>query len=511
MMYRKSRDHDSTLRDGRIHCRIAAQRRSLVAHVREGLTTMARGVVVVYFSWFGKPLQTHHKVVLDLDAKAIARIKAYEFGGPYDPEHNYSGPLFFVPDDTLLLDEAACLGIRSPNDLYGGVVPHLFAKTKAITHGLVDRDAERPPGWSIAFAERVREIVLPGYTVFSNRDGRTAARRMLTRGPIRLKKPLSASGKDQTVVTTLNELDAVLETVNADEMAAYGLVVEENLRQVRTLSVGDVAVGNLRLSYYGTQRTVVNNEGRPVYGGSELVCVRGGWEALDTLPMSPELRTAVAAARRYDEATEEFHGFTASRRNYDVARGIGADGRPRSGVLEPSWRIGGASSAELMALTAFARDRSLEILHASHVEEYGNGRQAPADAIVDFQGDDPEAGPLLRYTIVKPQDQQLRRKTCGRCSGDWRGLRPPLISSDAESRVIPFRPPTGASHRGHRGKIAIGYFAPDDSPVPDLSKYECPESEDDYRHRMVANAIVLVFVSLLSLAGFWLVNAIAHS
>jgi Protein of unknown function (DUF3182) len=55
-----------------------------------------------------------------------------------------------------------------------------------------------------------------------------AATRMLTRGPIRLKKPLSASGKDQTVATTLNELDAVLEKIAADEMATYGLVLEEN-------------------------------------------------------------------------------------------------------------------------------------------------------------------------------------------------------------------------------------------------------------------------------------------
>ena len=131
---------------------------------------MANGIVVLYFSRFGKPLQTHHKVVLDLAAKAIAKLKGYEFGGHYDAAYGYSGPLYFVPDDTLLLDEASCLGIRSPNDLYGGVVPHLFVKTKAITHGLVGRDAERPPGWSTAFAERVREIVLPGYTVFSSRD-----------------------------------------------------------------------------------------------------------------------------------------------------------------------------------------------------------------------------------------------------------------------------------------------------------------------------------------------------
>jgi hypothetical protein len=130
-------------------------------------------------------------------------------------------------------------------------------------------------GWCTAFAERVREIVLPGYTVFSNRDARTAARRMLTRGPIRLKKPLSASGKDQTAIATLDELDAALEKVGTDEMATYGLVLEENLRQVTTLSVGQVAVGSLTISYHGTQRTVTDNEGRPVYGGSDLMCVRG--------------------------------------------------------------------------------------------------------------------------------------------------------------------------------------------------------------------------------------------
>jgi len=227
--------------------------------------------------------------------------------------------------------------------------------------------------------------------------------------------------------------------------------------------------------------------------------------------MSPEVRAAVVAARRYDEATEEFHGFTASRRNYDVAQGIGADGRPRSGVLEPSWRVGGASSAELAAFAAFARDPSLEIVGASHVEEFGTGRRAPAGAIVDFQGDDPEAGPLLRYTIVKPQDQPLRQKIRDRCSEAWRALPPPVISSDADSRVIRFRSRTDASQQSHRGKAPMGYSGPDYSPVPDLSKYECPEGEDDYRHRMVVNAVALVFVSLLSLAGFWLVNAIAHS
>src|SRR5262249_49533055 len=171
---------------------------------------------------------------------------------------------------------------------------------------------------------------------------------------------------------------------------------------------------------------------------------------------------------------------------------------------------GGASSAELAAFAAFARDPSLEIIGASHVEEFGKGRRAPADAIVEFQGDDPAWGPLLRYTVVKPQDQS-RQKIRRRCGEAWRGLPPPVISSGADSRVIRFRSRTGASQQSHRGKAPIGHSGPDYSPVPDLSKYECPESADEYRHRMVVNAVALVFVSLLSLPALWLVNAIAHS
>ena len=53
---------------------------------------MANGTVVLYFSRFGKPLQTHHKVVLDLDAKAIARIKDYKFGGPVPARQQGAAP-----------------------------------------------------------------------------------------------------------------------------------------------------------------------------------------------------------------------------------------------------------------------------------------------------------------------------------------------------------------------------------------------------------------------------------
>src|SRR3989442_15250 len=131
------------------------------------------------------------------------------------------------------------------------------------------------------------------------------------------------------------------------------------------------------ITYHGTQRVATDNEGRPVYGGSDLVCVRGGWEALDELPMATEVRIGVAQARTYDQAMREYSGFMASRRNYDVGQGIDYEGQRRSGVFEPSWRSGGASTAELAALGTFMQDASLKIVEVSAVKEFGNGREPP--------------------------------------------------------------------------------------------------------------------------------------
>jgi hypothetical protein len=366
----------------------------------ERSTVMTRGMVVIHFSRLGGRLDPHQTVMLDADAKVIAHVLGYEYGGRHQAAKDYTAPVFFVPDDTLLVDEASSLGIRGPSDFYGGIVPHPFVKTKAITHGLVEENAERAPGWSPTFAERVSEIVLPGYTVFSAGEARTAAKRMLRRGGIRVKKPLGASGKGQSLVTTLQELDALLETYASEEMATYGLVLEENLRQVRTLSVGQIAIDGFTVAYCGVQRITKDNEGRSVYGGSDLVCVRGGWDGLDALAVEPDARAGVAEAKLYDQAMSEYPGFMASRRNYDIGQGIDSEGRPRSGVFESSWRIGGASPAELLALTEFAQDPSAQVIEAAHVADFGKHREAPAGAVVHFEGDDPQAGPLIRYTMV---------------------------------------------------------------------------------------------------------------
>jgi Protein of unknown function (DUF3182) len=47
--------------------------------------------------------------------------------------------------------------------------------------------------------------------------------------------------------------------------------------------VGQVSVERLTVSYLGTQDETADNEGRRVYGGSNLTVVHGGWGRLARL------------------------------------------------------------------------------------------------------------------------------------------------------------------------------------------------------------------------------------
>ncbi|MFT2633356.1 DUF3182 family protein, partial [Escherichia coli] len=80
---------------------------------------------------------------------------------------------------------------------------------------------------------------------------------------------------------------------------------------------------------------------------------------------------------------EGFPGFFASRVNYDVAQGRNAAGHWRSGVLEQSWRVGGATGAEIAALEIFRRAPERRAVRASTFEVYG-AAMVPPQAIVAY-------------------------------------------------------------------------------------------------------------------------------
>lgn len=168
-----------------------------------------------------------------------------------------------------------------------------------------------------------------------------------------------------------------------------------------TYSVGQVRVADLMITYYGNQRLTTDNAGAEVYGGSDLVVVRGDFEALNRLSLPDHMRIAVEQAHAYDVATSVFPEMFASRRNYDVAQGTNARGQWRSGVLEQSWRMGGATGAEIAALEAFKSDPALQVVHASTFEIYGESQAPPPHATVYFRGVDEHVGLLTKYTTVE--------------------------------------------------------------------------------------------------------------
>ena len=359
-----------------------------------------RGVVVSY-TRSAQDLRSHESVTRKLIAERLAALQGYEYAGDYDECSTYTAPVYFVPDDTLSLDIAHALGIRGETDLFGGVVPFPFIATKSITHPLSDPGATAPTGWSAEFSQLVRGSVLTGYAAFAREDARRAGGRLLQNGPVRVKPALEVGGRGQIVAADADALDRSLEELDRQDLAQCGVVVEQNLTDVMTYSVGQVQVGGLLATYVGTQKLAKDHHDREVYGGSALIVARGDFDALLQLHIDDSARHAIEQARIYDDAARRcFPGFFASRRNYDMVRGVDGTGAVCTGVLEQSWRVGGASGAEIAALEAFRSDTQLHAVHAECTESYDDRQTPPAGATVYFRGTDPCVGFILKYTTV---------------------------------------------------------------------------------------------------------------
>lgn len=355
-----------------------------------------------------EPTSLHERSVHEALGATLASMLGCRFLGDYDRQRHVGGRYYFIPAHTLLgRARHEALGIGCTADFFGGRVEQPFMATKAITHALPGFARHVPRGWCREFARRAADAILVGYTVFDLEEGRRAGEELLERGPVRIKPVLGKAGRGQRVVSEATALAEAIAAQDAAQVATWGLVLEEDLvDEVVTYSVGQVQVAGITASYYGTQALTEDNSGERVYGGSELLVVRGGYAELLALPLEAAARTAINQARTYEDAAiAGFPGFLASRRNYDVAQGRNARGETCSGVLEQSWRIGGASAAEVHALAALATDPSLRCIRAATIERYG-AANPPADAIVLFQGEDPEVGRISKSVRLEPYEYQ---------------------------------------------------------------------------------------------------------
>lgn len=338
-------------------------------------------------------------------ARSLADLHGWRYGGAFDPAVRYRDPPYFIPADTLLAEDAARLGIAGEDDLFGGVVPHAFVATKVISHAVPGRAAHVPPGWHDGLSAALDDAVLPGQTAFDRHTLEAAALDLLAHGPVRIKQAHARGGHGQDVVADADALRRVCASLDPGTLREHGVVVEMNLDAAVTCSIGEIRLPGVRLAYLGTQRQVVDRTGCEVYGGSSLRVIRGDFAALEALARSEDEHAVVRNAVRYDAAVQQaFPGFFASRRNYDAVCGIDGSGRRRCGILEQSWRLGGASPAEIAALEVLLRLPGTQQVHAACHESHDAAHIPPTHATVHFHDPDATEGPVMKYATVDIPD-----------------------------------------------------------------------------------------------------------
>jgi len=338
-------------------------------------------------------------------ASRLARLLGWQYGGVLRPGQGATAGAYYVPDDTLTGADCTALGIHGEDDLFGGVVPHAFVATKVITHGLFHPHSPAPAGWSSPLAAYLAGAVLPGWTLFDPAEIETAGLELLSAGGrIRLKLAQARGGNGQYLVASAADLRQAIARLDPQQVRSHGLVVEQNLEQARTFSVGELHVGGHHLAYLGSQHQVTDREGVEVYGGSRLRVAPGRLGDIQALARDPAEAAALEHVRRYDAAVEQaYPGFFASRRNYDVVAGLDPQGRPRCAVLEQSWRLGGASPAEVAALAHFLANPSGAAVEVSCHELHDPAQAPPPGTEVHFHDPASPRGPVLKYARVGPE------------------------------------------------------------------------------------------------------------
>ncbi len=348
------------------------------------------------------PAHGHERATHAWVCSEIARLLGARDGGLGDsaiPDEDAECRTLHVPDDTLTIEQAQALGIDDAGGLLGGIVPHAFVATKVIGHPLISDTAAHIDGWNQALATALVPATLPGYTVFSREDALHALDLLLAEGGVRLKLPTGVGGNGQWRITGAAALLQALDTLPEEYLRTHGAVLERNILQPVTHSVGELSVAGIQIAYYGTQCSVRNVQGDEVYGGSSLHVHRGSLEALLATTLPPLQRRVVEQACRYDRCiVAATAGLHISRRNYDVVSGEDAHAGSVCGVLEQSWRIGGATPAELAAIACFHQHASRHWVRASTHEIYAG--EPPADAQVYYRATQPGAGPRYKYRRV---------------------------------------------------------------------------------------------------------------
>lgn len=272
---------------------------------------------------------------------------------------------YHIPSKPISSADAEKYGIKSSEDIFGGVVEDLLHANKGILHTTLSNTSLHPSGYSQDFPKLIRNAVLPGYTAFSKAEAVEIMKCMNKHGTgsVRLKDPLESDASGQYVITNTIELDNVLSKYSDKNIFENGLVLEANINEAVTLSVGLIIFGNQEYSYFGKQKSVFHN-GRSKYGGTEIAMFRGNFNNLiNRVDTGSNLHIAISQTSTVFDAFGTLDPIL-SRANFDVVQGFNNKGEFLSGVTDQSFRLGGASPAEVLAISKLNSDKNIECVNA---------------------------------------------------------------------------------------------------------------------------------------------------
>lgn len=256
--------------------------------------------------------------------------------------------LYQVPAVTLVRDSVPN-SIGTVEDFYGTLVNHRSQVGKAILHKSVSSNA--PGFYSPDFAHRVRDLVLPGFSAFSKADLiRTFKKHESTQThSFRLKLPEKSDGHGQYQIRDQEHLDQILKTQSDKVVAEEGLVIEADLHDAQTISVGFAVLGNDTYSFIADQRNDVA-EGRQRYLGAGVIVIRGDMRRLvDATQSGSNHEKAVRTAQVFYDHYSHFDPV-ASRLSFDYLTGYDKQREHLSGITDITARLGGTCPALLLSV-----------------------------------------------------------------------------------------------------------------------------------------------------------------
>lgn len=344
-------------------------------------------------------------------ARLLSLITGQTYKGSYKSKKPISKESYLLTEKGLSLEEGKALGIVSAKQIYG-CVSHPILGSKTILHNPIN-ERRTPRFFPKEFAKFVyqNDLVLPGYSAFNKKDIKKAYSQLKKQYLIpRLKHGYASFGMNQFIINSENDLETVLQKIDEVKLAEYGVVMEANVEngvnpnvESEAYSGGWSLIDNKLYSYIGKQS--FGDTGTPHrYLGTRIKIARGSTADLKDHLKDPIDIRIIENLQKLEKAISFLSGIICSRYNFDFINGR-IQGTNKKGLyaLDPSFRMGGATSAEFLGKMILDKEPNINIVTVNYVVKYGQNPPylLPDNAITLFKGDDPEFGFIHKWVYIE--------------------------------------------------------------------------------------------------------------